>query len=616
MISLLENPTVYLAMVLAVGVFAQWLAWRLRLPAIVLLLGCGFAARYLFGPPDQIISSRFLFAFVSLGVGIILFEGGLSLRLRDIRNTGGIVLRLVTVGLVITWILAAYAAHLLLDFSWEISVLLGAMLTVSGPTVIIPLLPHVRPIGRMASLIKWEGIVNDPIGAILAALVFKAIVQSAWEGASSQWFFGLGTTLLVGIALGAISAWITILMLRRYWVPDSLQNPAILALVLIVFAISNQIQKESGLLTVTFMGVILANQRSATVKHVIEFKENLRVLLIAMLFILLASQIDLIAALRDVGWRTLLFLAALILVIRPVSVLVATIGSELSWNERLLMAWVHPRGIVAAAVTSLLALDLVGTPFEEEGRQMVLVVFLVIVGTVLVYGSTLAAVARRLGLSAPMPEGVLFVGAYPLAREIAAAVKEEGFPVIVVDTNHENIAAARMAGLPTCFASIGSEHVRDDLDLTDIGRLLAMTPNDEVNTLACMEFAERFGRAEVYQLVIGKASSQRRDRVAAYITGRTAFRKDATYELLSSRWESGAKIKKTMLTQDFTFDDFRARYGTTAIVLFVIDEMGRLVVNTTEGPKTLKAGQKVVALVDPVEPGEKRSEPASEKTPA
>jgi NhaP-type Na+/H+ or K+/H+ antiporter len=610
---LIDSPTAYLAAVLALGIVAQWLAWRLRLPSIVLLLGIGFAARYWFGPPERFLSNQFLFPIVALGVGIILFEGGLSLRLREVRNTGGVVFRLVTIGLLVTWLLAAYAAHLTLGFSWQMAVLIGALLTVSGPTVIVPLLPHVRPVGRMGSLIKWEGIVNDPIGAMLAALVFKAIVQGAGSETVGRWLMGLGATLSVGILVGGITAWITIQLLRRYWVPDSLQNPVVLALVLLVFAVSNYFQKESGLLTVTIMGIILANQRTVTIKHVIEFKENLRVLLISTLFILLASHVDIWTALRDVGWRTLMFLAALVLVIRPVSVFVATLGSDLRWNERLLLAWVHPRGIVAAAVASLLALDMADTPFAEEAEKLVLVTFLVIVGTVLIYGSTLAAVARRLGLAVPEPQGILFAGASPWVREIAAAVKEEGFPVMLVDTNHENISAARMAGLATCYASIGSEHVRDELDLTEIGRLLAMTPNDEVNTLAAMEFAERFGRVEVYQLATTKASSQRRDRVASYLRGRTLFRKDATYELLASRWGNVAKIKKTLLTQNFTFEDFRNRYGMSAIVLFVLDESGKLIVNTTEGPKTLKAGQKVIALVEPVEPVEP-AEPA--ETPA
>jgi NhaP-type Na+/H+ or K+/H+ antiporter len=602
---LIESPTTYLAMVLALGMLAQWMAWRLRVPAIVLLLGLGFAVRYLVGSPEEFIPEKLLFPLVSLSVGVILFEGGLSLRFREIRSTGGVVLRLVTVGLLITWVLTGLAAYWILGFSMEMAALTGALLTVSGPTVIVPLLRQVRLSKRIGSVIQWEGIVNDPIGAVLAALVFQALVLNVSGGHGSPWYVGLGQTLLIGLLLGGIAAALIIQILRRYWIPDYLQSPVILAIVVVLFAVSNHLQRESGLVTVTLLGVILANQRTVTLKHVIEFKENLRVLLIATLFIVLASNVDVgFTQLKPIAWRVIVFVAALMLVIRPLAVLASTLGSELRWNERILLAWIHPRGIIAAAVASLLALELAHTNFGAEGQDFVLVVFLVIVSTVTVYGLTLSPLARRLGLSAQNPQGILFAGATPFVRAIAEAVQDEGYATLLVDTNHQNIAAARMAGLPVCFASIGSEYVQEETDFADIGRLLAMTANDEVNTLAAMEFAERFGRAEAYQLATTEPSSQRRDRVAAYRRGRMLFRKDATYDVLSSRWANGGTIKKTLLTQDFTFDDFRARYGVTAIVLFVVDEAGKLIVNTTDGPKTLKAGQKVIALVDPVEPAE------------
>ncbi len=608
----LEDPTIYLAGVLALGMFAQWLAWRLRLPAIVLLLAFGFAGRYLVGPPKQFLPDHVLFPIVALSVGIILFEGGLSLRFRELRQTGGVVFRLVTVGLVITWLLTAVAAHWLLGFSPEMAVLLGALLTVSGPTVIVPLLNQVQPVRRIRSVVKWEGIVNDPIGAVLAALVFETIVLNPAVDASSHWLHAMGMTLLVAVVGGGVVALITIQVLRRYWVPDYLQSPAVLGVILLVFSISNAIQPESGLVTVTLLGVVLANQRSATIKHVIEFKENLRVLLISTLFILLASNVDVsLAHLQGIGWRGAAFVAMLVLVVRPLAVLSATLGSELSWKERLLVGWVHPRGIVAAAVASLFALRMAGTGHADEAQELVLVTFLVIVSTVVIYGLTLSPLARWLGLAVPDPQGVLFAGGSLLVREMAATLKAEGFPTVVVDTNPQHIAEARMAGLTVCFASIGSEFVREEADLGDIGRLLAMTPNDEVNTLASMEFAERFGRAEVYQLATGEPSSQRRDRVPAYRRGRTLFRKDATFDVLASRWGNGAILKKTMITEDFTFDDFRARYGENTIVLFAVDG-ARLIVNTTEGPKTLKAGQKVIALVDPVEPEGEEAEQEQE----
>lgn len=596
----MSNTALYLAGVLAIGVTAQWLAWRIRVPAIVLLLGSGFVARYLIGPPADFVPRPLLYPLVSLAVGVLLFEGGLTLRLREIRGTSGVVFRLVTIGLLITWALITLLAYWLLQFSLDMAFLVGALLTVSGPTVIAPLLRQIQLTKRMGSVIKWEGIVNDPIGAVLAALVFQRILIDAGDSHGGEWIATLGLTLLVGLSLGAIAALVFIALVRRYWIPDYLQSPIILALVVLLFAISNSLQNESGLITTTLFGVILANQRIVVLKQVIEFKENLRVLLVGTLFIILASNVDVSwADLRSMGWRIALFVALAILVIRPLAAMASTVGSDLSWKERLLLAWIHPRGIVAATVASLLALELGGSAYADQGERFVLVTFSLIVATVTVYGLTLGPLARRLGLANPDPQGILFAGASPVVRAIASAVKNEGVPTLLVDTNHENIAAARLDGLPVCFASIGSEYVQEEIDVSDLGRLLAMTPNNEVNTLATMEFAERFGRADVYQLASSEKAGQPRDRVSAYRRGRTLFRADATFDFLESLWENGAKIKKTSLTRDFTFDDFRARYGLAAIILFVVDETGRVLIHTTEGPKALKAGHKVIALVEP-----------------
>jgi NhaP-type Na+/H+ or K+/H+ antiporter len=591
----------YLASILALGIAAQWLAWRYRVPAIVLLLAFGFLGRYVAGPPDEVIPEKLLYPAVSLAVGIILFEGGLTLRFRDIRDTGGVVLRLVTTGLLVTWLLVGLAAHWLLGFSVNMAALVGALLTVSGPTVIVPLVRNIRLKRRIGSLVKWEGIVNDPIGAVLAALVFTGFFGEAAAAGGMHWLRGLSMTIFIGAALGGCAAWVIIQMLRRFWVPDYLQIPVILTIVVLLFAVSNYLQRDSGLVTVTLLGIALANQRTVTVKQVIQFKENLSLLLISTLFIVLAASVDIsLAQLQSLGWPAVLFFMSLF-VIRPLAVLAATLGSELTGKERLLLAWIHPRGIIAAAVASLLALELAGTRFAAEADRFILVTFLTIVSTVAVYGLTLAPLARRFNLASPNPQGVLFAGASPLVREIAVAVKEEGFPVAVVDTNHENAAAARMAGLSVHFASIGSEFVRDEIDLSDIGRLLAMTPNDEVNTLAAMEFAEHFGRAGVYQLAAAEPTSQRRDRVAAYRRGRTLFRRDACYEFLAAHHAAGAKIKKTQLSADFSFDDFVARHGPSAIVLFLVDPSGKLIVMTTDDMSSLKSYPKVIALIDPAE---------------
>lgn len=603
----MDHPALYLASVLGLGIAAQWVAWRLRLPAIVLLLVFGVLlgkfGPQLSGEADQ----GFFFAAISLAVGIILFEGGLTLNFKELGGSGAIVFRLVTIGLVITWLFTAWLAYNIVGFSKPMSLLLGALLTVSGPTVVLPLLRHVQPVRRIGTLAKWEGIVNDPIGAVLAALVFEVILHHSGEELSSSWLTGLGTTLFYSILLSCASGWLLLQLLKRYWVPDYLQNPVILSWVILVFAISNGLAPESGLVTVTLLGVILGNQRTVAVKHIVKFKENLSVLLISTLFIVLSSRLQVDAeAIRMLGWKAVIFVAALILLVRPIAVFVSTFGSKLPWQERAFLAWVHPRGIVAAAVSSLFALE-IALESEHGGLEMLsseaslfeLMTFFVIVSTVTTYGLTLAPVARLLGLSGENPQGIIFAGASPAVREIAMSVQEEGFTVLLVDTNPRNNAAARMAGLNVSFASIGSEFVQEEIDLGGIGRLLAMTSNDEVNTLAAIGFIERFGRAEVYQVEVSAASSDRTETVGAYRTGRTLFDRPVTIDELEERFQRGQVVKKTMLTNDFTYDDFLARYGEKALVLFRTDTTGKkLLVATSESETSPRPGQKVFALVD------------------
>ena len=617
------RPSLYLAGVLALGIGAQWLAWQFRLPAIVLLLFLGMAWGVLVGPPDHYLGTTddgvsIMFSMVALAVGVILFEGGLNLQVREVRNTGVVVLRLVSMGLAVTFVLATIAAHYLVGFSWSMALLIGALLTVSGPTVILPLLRQVRPQRQLGSVVKWEGIVNDPIGAVLAALVFEAVRHGPEGMIVGGTLLGLLKTLIVGIGLAIASAYVVMETIRRYWIPDFLQNASVLALVLMVFALSNYLQPESGLVTVTVLGIYLANQRRVVVKHVIEFKENLRVLILAVLFIVLASDIEIgTAQLERIGWGGLAFVAVLILVIRPLAVLVSTWNSDLSRQECLFLAWMHPRGIVAAAVTTLLALELAkdNSPLADEAELLVLITFLVIVGTVTVYGVTIGPLARWLGLSRENPQGVLFVGASPVTRAIAQSLSEEGFATLLVDTNPQNISAARMAGLRVCYASIGSEFVHQETDLGDLGRLLALTPNDEVNTMAVREFASQFGSANVYQLAPAEKQSLRHQRVPQHMRGRILFSQPVTIEELRNLFEEGGAIKKCTFRDDFTKADFINMYGEQALVLFVIPEKGKLIIRTADAKYEPKKGDRLIALVKLGEPA-KESDSSVDDDPA
>jgi NhaP-type Na+/H+ or K+/H+ antiporter len=601
-----ENPIYYLTGVLVLGIAAQWIAWRLRTPAIVILLAVGFICG-VFVRPDAVVQSELLFPVVSLAVAVVLFEGGLSLKLSEVRASGGAVVRLVTVGVLVTWVLASLAAWKVLGFLPSLALVTGALLTVSGPTVILPLLRHVRPSKRIGAVIKWEGIVNDPIGAVLTALMFEFVKAGGFQGDTTlgHALAMLAVTLASGTVIGLATAWGIVQAFKRYLVPDYLQNGVVLAIVIGVFVVCNQMQHEAGLVAVTVLGVALANQRTVAVKQLIEFKENLRVLLISTLFIVLASRVQ-IEQMKALGWPAALFVVVVILIIRPAAVALATWGSELKREERLLLAWIAPRGIVAAAVSSLFALELLQEtgseviPLElvEQADQFVAIIFLVIASSVTVYGLTVGPLARWLSLSHQNPEGVLFAGAQPWVLTLAKALHEEGVRVLLVDTNHRRISAARMAGLPASYASILSEFVREELDLAEIGRLLAMTPNDEVNDLSTLQFVEHFGRKEVYQLAPQEATSQRQETVPTHGRGRILFTKGMTHDEIARRIAQGATIKKTQLTDDFGFEEFKLRHGASATPLFLITESGKLRIFSADQPTTPQPGQKVIALVD------------------
>jgi NhaP-type Na+/H+ or K+/H+ antiporter len=592
-----EQLLVGLAGIAVLGVGAQWLAWRFRLPSILLLLGVGFAAGPMTGflDPDALFG-ELLFPLVSLSVGLILFEGGLSLRARDLRAMGGSVWSLVTVGAAITWAMASWAAERLLGMEQGPALLLGAILVVTGPTVVGPLLRHVRPVGTVARVAHWEGIVIDPIGAALAVLVYEVLREArpaGFEAAVKEMGLLMLYTIGVGALIGGIGALFTVIILRRFWVPDFLQSPVLLMLVAGAFTASNLLQEESGLFTVTLMGVFLANQRLVPVKHIVEFKENLRVLLIASLFILLAARVSLEDFLA-LGWAGPVFVVFLIVVVRPAAVWISTIGSTLSRNERLFLAWLAPRGIVAASVASVFALRM-----GEAGQGLVPATFLVIVGTVTVYGLTAAPVARRLGLSNPNPQGVVFASAHPGARAIAAGVKAAGFPVLMIDNNRGNINSARMEDLPTAYASVLSEQALDAAEEGGLGRLLAMTADDDVNVLATLHFREMFGRAEVYQLPPQEDGNPRVAGAPQHLRGRNLFARGATYDALDQRFAEGQVVKATKLSQEFDYKAFRGRYGEDALVLFIVTESGTLRVCTAESAPAPKPGQTLICLVDP-----------------
>ncbi|MHC5023214.1 MAG: cation:proton antiporter [Planctomycetota bacterium] len=596
-----ENLLLSLAAVIVLGVGAQWLAWRLRIASILLLLLLGFAA----GPlaallldeplldPDHLMGDLLL-PFVSIAVALILYEGGLTLRFAELREAGRLVGRLVTVGAITTWILAALAAWRVLGLPPDLSILLGAILVVTGPTVVGPLLREIRPSGRVGAILKWEGIVIDPIGAMLAVLVFEAILLGDPSEAATHVAFSLLRIVIVGSALGFGAGYLLALLLRLFWIPDRLENAVSIMFVVAVYALAQEMQEESGLFAATVMGITLANQKLADVRHIVEFKENLRVLLISSLFILLAARVDL-EGLRSIGPGGLAFLGLLVVVIRPVSVLISRLGLGMTRGEFALLAVMAPRGIVAAAVASVFSLRLLDK--HPEAASILPLTFMVIVGTVLISSLIAKPVAQRFGVAEPNPQGVLLVGAHAWARAVGEALREHDIRVVVVDTNRANLAAARMAGLETYSGSILAEHALEEIDLGGLGRLIAATPNDWVNTLTTQRLLRLFGRGEVYQVPPGGGPPGEKE-IHRHLHARWLFDRSATYAALAGRVARGATIRATSITEEFTIETFREHHGEHALPMFILSSAGRLHVIVDGEPPAPGPGDTLISLVD------------------
>ncbi|WP_049275612.1 cation:proton antiporter [Pseudomonas putida] len=583
----------------AAALACQWLAWRLKLPAILFLLLAGIIAGPALGWLDpEALFGPLLMPLVSLAVALILFEGSLTLHLSQWREIGSVVHRLVTVGALVTWLVIALATHWLLGFDWPLSILFGTLTLVTGPTVIVPMLRVVRPKSTIANILRWEGIMIDPIGALLAVVVYSFIIASADGNGLSQSLTTFAGVIFCGSALGAAGGWLLGQIMREQWLPEYLHNLASLAAVLGIFIAANQIMHESGLLAVTVMGMWLANMRGVDVRQILHFKENLSVLLISGLFILLAARLDL-HALLGLGPAVLALLLVIQLLARPLNVWLATLGSALSWRERTLLAWIAPRGIVAAAVSAIFAIRL-HQAGHEDALLLVPLTFAVIIGTVVLQSATARPLARLLKVAEPAPSGFLIVGANGPARAIAKALQQLGCRVLLTDSSWENIRAARMDGLPTYFGNPASQHADAHLDLVGLGHLLGLSPAGEINALACARFRHDFGHGRLFVLASG-LEKQRSDkhRAAEEHRGHLLGASSMTYLQLANRLHQGAELYSTNLTEGFDWDAYQALHGERAHLLFARDGHGWVHVASPDNPLQPQPRWTLVALIEP-----------------
>ena len=505
--------------IIILGILAQWFAWKFKIPAILPLILIGLlvgpiAAEFLsddgtkwiepiWNGKEGLFPGESLFYFVSLAISIILFEGGLTLKMSEIKNVGPVITKLITLGSLVTFFGAALAAYFIFNLSWQISYLFSALIIVTGPTVITPILRNIPLKKDVSTVLKWEGILIDPIGALVAVLVFEFISVDAGGEFTKTALIEFGKIVLFGFTFGFTFAHALNFIINKKWVPHYLLNVFALAAVLGVFVLSDAFAHESGLLSVVVMGMVLVNSNSPYLKELLYFIESLSVLLISILFILLAANINIEDLLLIYNWKTAILFAVVVFVIRPIGVFLSTRGSSLKLNEKVFISWVGPRGIVAAGIASLFGLKLAKN--GVEGAEYITpLVFMIVLGTVLLNATTARFFAKIIGVFLIKSEGVLILGASKVSRLLGHYLETNGRHVVLIDSNESNIEKAKELGLEAISTNIYSDTLMDNIELSDVGYLMALTGNPDINKYAINKFSKQFGENGTFRLVTTK----------------------------------------------------------------------------------------------------------------
>ena len=505
-----------LAGIIILGILAQWVAWKFKIPAILPLILIGLfvgpiAAEYLsddgtkwiepiWNGEKGLFPGEGLYYFVSLAISIILFEGGLTLKRSEIKNVGPVITKLITLGSAITFFGAGILAHFIFGLSWELSFLFSGLIIVTGPTVITPILRNIPLKKDVSAVLKWEGILIDPIGALVAVLVFEFISVGGDSGFTKTALMEFGKIILFGTTFGFTFAHALAFVINKKLIPHYLLNVVSLSTVLLVFVESEIFAHESGLLAVVVMGMVLGNSKLENLKELLYFKESLSVLLISILFILLAANINIEDLMLLYTWKTAILFAIVVFVIRPLAVFLSTLGSNLKINEKLFISWVGPRGIVAAGIASLFGSKLLKQ--GVEGAEYITpLVFMIVLGTVLLNATTARLFAKIVGVFLKNSEGVLIVGASPVSRLIGKYLVDNDRHVVLIDSNQNNVKEAQNMGLEAINTDIYSVTLEDNIELNDVGFLMALTGSANINDFAINKFSHQFGENGSFRLI-------------------------------------------------------------------------------------------------------------------
>ena len=548
------DTTILIALIGVLGIGSQWLAWRLQLPAIVLMLVAGLIAGPVTGWIDPEADFGNLFRpMVAVAVALILFEGGITLKFKALRGARPAVRRLVLFGAPLGWLFSTLAARYGAGLGWEASVIFGGILIVTGPTVVTPLLRQARLSKRPSEILRWEAIANDPVGALAAVLAFEGVMALHGEGTITA----IGGHLVFGIllagAVGFVAGWALVESFCRGWVPEYMKVPVLIVLVLAVYAGTDQVLHESGLLAVTVMGIVVGNARLPALRELKRFKEHITIILVSGVFILLAASMKW-EMLFQLDWRALVFVLLIMFIARPAAVFLALLGTDLPNKEKLIVAWIGPRGVVAVAVSGLFGARLVEVGIAD-GQLLAPLAFLLVAATVVAHGFSIKPLARKFDLTSTEPPGVLLVGASDWVVALAKTLSAAGIPVLIAERNWWRLRGARNENLPVFFGEILSEAAEHTVDLHHYGALLALSDNDDYNTLLCTDFAPEFGRNNVFQIGRHEGSTTEGD-IPVTIGGRTMARGNP-FEYFARNLADGWTFGVTALTEEYTLETYR-----------------------------------------------------------
>ncbi|MEC5424400.1 sodium:proton antiporter [Virgibacillus sp. C22-A2] len=582
------------------GIGSQWVAWRYRMPAIVVMAITGLLVGPILGliNPEEDFGSLYS-PIISVAVAIILFEGSLNLSFKELRGLGKPIFRISTVGAFIAWILGSLAAHYVAGLSWAVAFVIGGLFIVTGPTVIMPLLRQSKLKPRPAKILKWEGIIVDPIGALLAVFAFEIITYitaSDPDGAALTLFFAASIFAAVfGWACGKGIGW----MFETGHIPEFLKSPAVIIVVIMCFTVADEIMHETGLLSVTAMGITLANMGISSISDMRHFKENISLLLISAIFIMLTASLQLEILMQIFSPSIIGYVLLMMFIVRPLSIFLSTIGTGLSLNEKALVGWIAPRGIVALTVSGYFANVLLEAGYEDANILTTLTFGLVFF-TVLAHGFSIGWLAKKLNLSMEGRPGTLIVGSNPFTVELAKSLSKAKVPVIIVDHSWERLRKAREGGVAFYHGNMLSEQTEYNLDTIPYEYLITLTDDHAFNSLVCTTFMPEYGRTNVFKIsphqqLKGGSSTE----IVSKVGGRILFDKKFSMDDLNDKLNNGFVFRQTTLTSQYNYKQYVAEREDSTVFLYLIKRSGQIKFYSEEMRTVPVIGDTIVSLTPP-----------------